>query len=71
MKFTPLELAGAYTIEIEPIHDHRGFNARQWCAHEFAAHGLETKVAQSNIIRNKQRGTLRALRAWACSRCCS
>lgn len=59
MKFTPLKLAGAYTIELEPIHDHRGFNARQWCAHEFAAHGLETKVAQSNIIRNRQRGTLR------------
>lgn len=59
MKFTPLELAGAYTIELEPIRDHRGFNARQWCAREFAAHGLETKVAQSNIIRNGPQGTLR------------
>ena len=55
----PLDLAGSYVIELEPIHDHRGFNARQWCEREFAAYGLETKVAQSNIIRNGPRGTLR------------
>lgn len=59
MKFTPLKLAGAYTIELEPVCDHRGFNARQWCAREFAARGLKTTVAQSNIISNKLRGTLR------------
>jgi dTDP-4-dehydrorhamnose 3,5-epimerase len=59
MKFVPLPLEGAFVIELEPIADHRGFNARSWCAREFAEHGLVTRVAQTNVIGNRRRGTLR------------
>jgi dTDP-4-dehydrorhamnose 3,5-epimerase len=59
MKFTPLPLDGAYVIELERIVDHRGFNARSWCQREFAEHGLVTRVAQTNVIGNGRRGTLR------------
>jgi dTDP-4-dehydrorhamnose 3,5-epimerase len=59
MKFTPLPLEGAYLIELEPIADHRGFNARSWCAHEFSEQGLVPSVVQTNVIGNRRRGTLR------------
>lgn len=61
MRFTPLELPGAYLIDLEPLADHRGINARTWCAREFSAQGLPDFVAQINIIRNEQAGTLRGL----------
>ncbi|NNU80307.1 dTDP-4-dehydrorhamnose 3,5-epimerase family protein [Halovulum dunhuangense] len=61
MKFTPLPLAGAWLIEMERIRDHRGFNARAWCAEEMAAHGLTTRIAQVNVIRNGPRGTIRGM----------
>jgi dTDP-4-dehydrorhamnose 3,5-epimerase len=59
MNFTPLPLDGAFLIELEQIVDHRGFNARSWCAREFGEHGLSTRVAQTNVIMNRRRGTLR------------
>lgn len=61
MKFTPLPIAGACLVDLEPVEDERGFNARAWCAREFAEHGLTTSVAQVNIIANKARGTLRGM----------
>jgi dTDP-4-dehydrorhamnose 3,5-epimerase len=61
MKFTALPLEGAYRIELERIVDNRGFNARQWCAREFSAQGIPIEVAQTNIIYNRTRGTLRGL----------
>ena len=59
MKFTPLQLAGAWIIDLELIRDPRGFNARQWCATEFAERGLPTEIVQSNVISNGPCGTLR------------
>ena len=35
MKFTPTKLEGAFIIDIEHIHDERGFFARSWCSKEF------------------------------------
>ena len=61
MIFSPLPLNGAYVVEMEKIRDHRGFNARVWCEEEFAEHGLPTKIAQVNVIRNEKKGTLRGL----------
>ncbi len=52
---------GAYVIEPEPLEDERGFFARTWCAREFAAHGLETRIAQCSISFNAKRGTLRGM----------
>lgn len=61
MIFTETELPGAYLIDIEAREDERGFNARLWCAREFAELGLETCVVQANTIFNRRRGTLRGL----------
>lgn len=61
MRFLPLPLAGAYVIELEPVRDHRGFNARAFCAREFEAQGLCPRFVQTNIIANGPRGTLRGM----------
>jgi dTDP-4-dehydrorhamnose 3,5-epimerase len=61
MIFSETPLAGAYLIDLEPRADERGFNARAWCAREFAEHGLEARPEQSNVIFNHRRGTLRGL----------
>jgi dTDP-4-dehydrorhamnose 3,5-epimerase len=61
MRFTELELAGVFLVELEPITDHRGFFARSWCADEFAEHGLDPAVVQCNVSYNARRGTIRGL----------
>lgn len=59
MIFRELPLAGAYLIHLEPIRDSRGYNARAWCEREFLNQGLETVIAQVNLIGNGPAGTLR------------
>lgn len=61
MKFTPTTLPGVYVIDIEPIHDERGFFARSWCKREFAAIGLNTELVQCSMSFNEKKGTLRGL----------
>ena len=56
---TPLE--GAFVIEPEPSTDARGLFARTWCQREFAAHGLETRIAQCSTSFNPRKGTLRGM----------
>jgi dTDP-4-dehydrorhamnose 3,5-epimerase len=59
--FTETRLAGAFTIDVEPHEDERGFFARVWDGEELAAHGLETRAVQSSIAYNHAAGTLRGL----------
>jgi dTDP-4-dehydrorhamnose 3,5-epimerase len=61
MIFHETKLKGAYTIEIEPIRDNRGFFARANCQREFAEFGLTTDFVQSNITFSPKAGTLRGL----------
>ncbi|MCL6482384.1 MAG: dTDP-4-dehydrorhamnose 3,5-epimerase [Firmicutes bacterium] len=61
MIFHKLKLEGAYRIDLEPREDERGFFARAWCQREFAEHGLETHIVQSNLSYNRYRGTLRGM----------
>ena len=61
MKFTESRLPGAFIIDIERREDDRGFFARAFCQHEFADHGLQPVIAQSNLAFNKRRGTLRGM----------
>ena len=61
MTFTETTLGGAYIIDPDPHVDERGLFARIWCAREFAAHGLETRVAQCSVSYNQRAGTLRGL----------
>ncbi len=61
MIFHETPLGGAYVLEIEPIGDERGLFARTWCQREFAARGLETRIAQCSTSFNSERGTLRGM----------
>ena len=61
MKFVPLGIPGAYLIELEALADARGFFARTYCAREFAAAGLASRLAQTSLSWNPRRGTLRGL----------
>lgn len=61
MRFTELDLAGAYLIDIESHHDDRGFFARTFDAREFSECGLFATVAQCSTSFNARRGTLRGL----------
>ena len=61
MVFQNTGLSGAFLIELERIHDERGFFARSWCTREFAEHGLNGHLVQCNVSRNRARGTLRGM----------
>jgi dTDP-4-dehydrorhamnose 3,5-epimerase len=61
MIFTETKLKGAFIIDLERRDDDRGFFARAFCQHEFAAHGLKPVIAQANIGFNKKKGTLRGM----------
>lgn len=61
MTFTETPLQGAYIVELVRIGDERGFFARAFCQREFEAHGLGTRIAQTNISFNRRAGTIRGL----------
>ncbi len=61
MKFTPTKLAGVWVLDLERREDDRGFFARQWCARELGAHGLNSRLAQGSVSFNHKRGTLRGI----------
>jgi dTDP-4-dehydrorhamnose 3,5-epimerase len=61
MQFTPSRMSGAWVIDIEPIHDQRGFFAMTWLPEELRKHGIDPAVAQCNLAFNHKRGTLRGL----------
>jgi dTDP-4-dehydrorhamnose 3,5-epimerase len=61
VRFTPLALQGPCLVDLEPIEDDRGFFARSWSPEEFAAQGLDTRVAACNVSFNRRAGTLRGM----------
>jgi dTDP-4-dehydrorhamnose 3,5-epimerase len=61
MIITETLIKGAFAIEPEPRPDERGFFARTWCEHEFAAQGCPPQWVQCNISFSRQRGTLRGM----------
>lgn len=61
MILRPLELEGAFLIEIEPAEDERGFYARSFDAREFEDRGLTTAFVEAGISRNSRRGTVRGM----------
>ena len=61
MIFTPLELDGAYVVDLDKREDERGFFARAWCEAEFEEHGLNPRLVQCNLSFNKHKGTLRGM----------
>jgi len=61
MIFTETKLKGVFLIEPERHEDERGFFARSWSPREFEAHGLDSRIVESNISFNKKRGTVRGM----------
>ena len=61
MIFTETKIPGAFVVDLEPRSDERGFFARAWCADEFGAHGLQTRLVQANLSFNDHAGTLRGM----------
>lgn len=61
MKFTELDLPGAYIIEREDRGDERGFFARIYCREEFARYGIDFEIKQANMAASRKKGTLRGL----------
>lgn len=61
MIFKETALRGAYVVDLEEHRDDRGFFARAFCAREFAEHGLESAVVQTNLSFNHRAGTVRGL----------
>jgi dTDP-4-dehydrorhamnose 3,5-epimerase len=61
MNVTPLALSGAALIEPDRRRDERGWFARVYCEHEFAAHGLPHRMVQTNRSVTLRAGTLRGL----------
>jgi dTDP-4-dehydrorhamnose 3,5-epimerase len=61
MILRPLELEGAFLVEIEPAEDHRGFYARSFSGTEFAERGLAESFVEAGISRNSRHGTVRGM----------
>jgi dTDP-4-dehydrorhamnose 3,5-epimerase len=61
MRFQPTPLPGAWVIELDQLEDERGWFARSFDLHEFAAHGLDPTVVQCNASFNARRDTIRGL----------
>ncbi len=61
MIFVETKLKGAFVIEPELFEDERGFFARSWSEREFAAAGLDARLAECNISFNHRSGTLRGM----------
>ncbi len=59
--FKAADLHGAYVIEPERRADFRGYFARTFCEKEFAALGLETRIAQCSVSFSQRKGTLRGM----------
>jgi dTDP-4-dehydrorhamnose 3,5-epimerase len=61
MRFQETAIQGAFLVTAERIEDERGFFARTWCAEQFAANGLNPRLAQTSVSYNARRATLRGM----------
>jgi dTDP-4-dehydrorhamnose 3,5-epimerase len=61
MLFNPLHLQGAFTIDVQPFQDNRGFFTRTFCEREFAEHGLVQHFVQANHSGTHGKGVIRGM----------
>jgi len=59
--FHELDLPGAWTLDMEPIRDDRGWFARYFCAREGNEHGLAMPFVQFNHSFTRMAGTIRGM----------
>jgi len=61
MIITPLEIPGAFQIDVERAEDERGFFARCFCREQLRSQGVAFDVEQCSISGNRARHTLRGM----------
>ena len=61
MIFNPLSLHGAFTIDVQPFQDNRGFFTRIFCEREFVEHKLEQHFVQANHSGTHGKGVIRGM----------
>ena len=61
MIFNPTKLAGAFTIDVQPFQDSRGFFTRTFCEKEFAEHDLVQHFVQANHSGTHGKGVIRGM----------
>lgn len=61
MIFNPLSLNGAYTIDVQPFQDNRGFFTRTFCENEFAEYNLVQHFVQANHSGTHGKGVIRGM----------
>lgn len=61
MIFHPSPLVGAYTIDVQPFQDNRGFFTRTFCENEFAQHNLVQHFVQANHSGTSSKGVIRGM----------
>lgn len=61
MIFNPLILKGAFTIDVQPFQDSRGFFTRTFCEKEFAEHDLVQHFVQANHSGTNGKGVIRGM----------
>ncbi len=61
MDLSPLKIAGAFRIILQPHHDTRGFFIRTYDQDELARHGLVTQWIQESHSFSAKKGTIRGL----------
>jgi dTDP-4-dehydrorhamnose 3,5-epimerase len=61
MIYTPSRIPGAWIMDVEPVHDQRGFFATTWLPEELRERGMDPVLAQCNLAFNHKRGTLRGM----------
>lgn len=61
MIFNPLPLQGAFTIDVQPFQDSRGFFTRTFCEKEFAVHNLVQHFVQANHSGTHGVGVIRGM----------
>jgi dTDP-4-dehydrorhamnose 3,5-epimerase len=61
VRFEELAIPGVFALELELVHDNRGFFARTYSRAELAGQGIDFDVVQASVSFNEGRGTLRGL----------
>jgi dTDP-4-dehydrorhamnose 3,5-epimerase len=61
LDISPTRIHGLFRVTSRAMGDSRGYLARSFCAEELAAAGWQGSVAQANITRTLNKGTVRGL----------
>lgn len=61
MLFNPTILKGAFTIDVQPFQDNRGFFTRTFCEKEFGAQNMVTHFVQANHSGTHGKGVIRGM----------